>query len=138
MKVTHLGFEFNLMSMEVHLPPNKKLCALRAVHYLLTTHSVTFAALEEVLGFLSHCCQVIPLGRPYSGGSSHSYAETKDNHSSGPASHQRRKKTLIGGCIFYVRGPLFQSSAYCTLTMMLLWMQVALGNWWSVQSLDIL
>ena len=49
----------------VRLPHNKKLRALRAVHHLLTAHSVTYAALEEVLGFLSHCCQVIPLGRPF-------------------------------------------------------------------------
>src|SRR5579859_1938078 len=63
--VTHLGFEFDSMNMEVRLPPNKKLRALRAVQQLMTAKSVSFSALEEVLGFLSHCCQVVPLGRPF-------------------------------------------------------------------------
>jgi hypothetical protein len=63
--VTHLGFEFDSVNMEVRLPPNKKLRALRAVHQLLNASSVSFSALEEALGFLSHCCQVVPLGRPF-------------------------------------------------------------------------
>ncbi len=63
--VTHLGFEFDSMNMEVRLPSNKKLRALRAVQHLMNASSVSFAALEEVLGFLSHCCQVVPLGRPF-------------------------------------------------------------------------
>jgi hypothetical protein len=63
--VTHLGFEFDSMNMEVRLPRNKHLRALRAVEHLISTPSVSFAALEEVLGFLSHCCQVVPLGRPF-------------------------------------------------------------------------
>jgi hypothetical protein len=63
--VTHLGFEFDSMNMEVRLPPNKKLRALRAVQHLMNASSVSFGALEEVLGFLSHCCQVVPLGRPF-------------------------------------------------------------------------
>ena len=63
--VTHLGFEFDSVNMEVRLPPNKKLRALRAVQHLMLANSVSFSALEEVLGFLSHCCQVVPLGRPF-------------------------------------------------------------------------
>ena len=60
--VTYLGFEFDSMNMEVRLPPNKKLHALCAVQHLMTAKSVSFSALEEVLSFLSHCCQVVPLG----------------------------------------------------------------------------
>jgi len=61
--VIHLGFEFDSINMEVRLPINKKLRALRAVEYIANASSISLASLEEVLGFLSHCCQVIPLGR---------------------------------------------------------------------------
>ena len=63
--VTHLGFEFDSLNMEVRLPLNKKLRALAAVQHLVTARSVSVASLEEVLDFLSHCCQVVPLGRPF-------------------------------------------------------------------------
>src|SRR5947207_13686529 len=63
--VTHLGFEFDSMRMEVHLPPNKKLRALTATQALLEAKTVMTATLDETLGFLSHCSQVIPLGRPF-------------------------------------------------------------------------
>jgi hypothetical protein len=63
--VTHLGFQFDSTKMEVRLPPNKQRRALQAVDTLLLKKSVTQSTLEEILGFLSHCCQVIPLGRPF-------------------------------------------------------------------------
>ena len=63
--VTHLGFELDSQNMEVRLPRNKKLRALKAVYTIATASSVSFAVLEEALGFLSHCCQVVPLGRPF-------------------------------------------------------------------------
>ena len=63
--VTHLGFEFDSINMEVRLPLNKKLRALRAVEHIANASSISVASLEEVLGFLSHCCQVVPLGRPF-------------------------------------------------------------------------
>ena len=63
--VTHLGFEFDSQKMEVRLPPNKLLRAKFEVATLLTRKSISQAKLEEVLGFLSHCCQVVPLGRPF-------------------------------------------------------------------------
>ena len=63
--VTHLGFEFDSINMEVRLPVNKKLRALRAVEHIANASSVAVASLKEVLGFLSHCCQVVPLGRPF-------------------------------------------------------------------------
>lgn len=63
--VSQLGFEFDSINMEVRLPPTKKLRALRAVHRLLNTSSFSYSALEEALGFLSHCFQVVPLGRPF-------------------------------------------------------------------------
>ena len=63
--VTHLGFEFDSMKMEVRLPLNKKLRALTATQALLEAKTVTTATLDETLGFLSHCSQVVPLGRPF-------------------------------------------------------------------------
>ena len=63
--VIHLGFEFDSINMEVRLPANKKTRALKSVQSLLSTKHVTFSDLEHSLGFLSHCCQVVPLGRPF-------------------------------------------------------------------------
>jgi len=63
--VIHLGFEFNSNTMEVTLPPNKKQRAVDAVNFLLSSSSVSFSVLQNTLGFLSHCCQVVPLGRPF-------------------------------------------------------------------------
>ena len=63
--VTHLGFELDSNAMEVRLPQNKRLRALKAVNDLQKAHTVTHVSLEETLGFLSHCCTVVPLGRPF-------------------------------------------------------------------------
>ena len=63
--VTHLGFEFDTLKMEVRLPINKKLRALQATQALLEANTVSVTSLDETLGFLSHCCQVVPLGRPF-------------------------------------------------------------------------
>ena len=65
MTVTHLGFELDSENMEVRLPLNKKLRALHAIQALTTSSSVSLRELDETLGFLSHCCQVVPLGRPF-------------------------------------------------------------------------
>ena len=63
--VVHLGFEFDSVKLQVTLPPNKKQRALDAVELLLSTSTISLTALESTLGFLSHCCQVVPLGRPF-------------------------------------------------------------------------
>ena len=63
--VTHLGFEFNTIKMEVRLPFNKKLRALQVTQALLEANTVSVTSLNETLGFLSHCCQVVPLGRQF-------------------------------------------------------------------------
>lgn len=64
-RVTHLGFVIDSIKMQVSLPPNKLLRAQTAVASLLKHKSVSQNSLEETLGFLSHCCQVVPLGRPF-------------------------------------------------------------------------
>jgi hypothetical protein len=63
--VTHLGFELDSIKMEMRLPQNKKLRALQATQALLEAKTITIIALDETLGFLSHYCQVVPLGRPF-------------------------------------------------------------------------
>ena len=63
--VTHLGFQIDSNLMEVRLPPNKHARVVRAVSELASRKHVPQASFEETLGFLSHCCQVIPLGRPF-------------------------------------------------------------------------
>jgi len=63
--VIHLGFEFDSVKMQVTLPSSKKQRALDAVESLLSSSTISVTALESALGFLSHCCQVVPLGRPF-------------------------------------------------------------------------
>jgi len=63
--IVHLGFEFDSIKMQVTLPPNKKQRAVDVVELLLSASSVSISALESTLGFLSHCCQVVTLGRPF-------------------------------------------------------------------------
>ena len=63
--VTHLGFQFDSTSMEVRLPTSKYARAVRAVSELAARKSASFSFFEETLGFLSHCCQVVSLGRPF-------------------------------------------------------------------------
>ena len=63
--ITHLGFEFDTLKMEVRLPAHKKLRAFQATQALIKANTVSVTLLEETLGFLSHCCQVVPLGKPF-------------------------------------------------------------------------
>src|SRR5213078_3456709 len=63
--VMHLGFEIDSNAMEVRLSQNKRDRAIKAINTLTLKNSVTFGQVDELLGFLSHCCQVIPLGRPF-------------------------------------------------------------------------
>jgi Reverse transcriptase (RNA-dependent DNA polymerase) len=63
--VTHLGFGFDTIQMEVRLPPNKKQRAIREVEHFLNSPRISSAELDSTLGFLSHCCKAVPLGRPF-------------------------------------------------------------------------
>lgn len=60
--VTHLGFEFDSLKMEIRLPRHKHSHVLHTVTDLLKAKSIAYSMLDEALGFLSHCCQVILLG----------------------------------------------------------------------------
>jgi hypothetical protein len=63
--VSHLGFELDSTEMQVRLPANKRQRAVQIVQSLLKMKSAHYTTLEQALGFLSHCCQVVPLGRPF-------------------------------------------------------------------------
>jgi len=63
--VDFLGLEIDTIAMEARLPPDKHKRALSIVADTLQRKSISFHALEQLLGFLSFCCVVIPLGRPF-------------------------------------------------------------------------
>ena len=106
--VTHLGFEFDSLKMQIRLPANKKQRALQAVRALLNAKSVSPAFLDEALGFLAHCCQVVPLGRPFLRNVFAHFAGQKSQHVY--IYHRQRKRTSNGGSHFCRHGlqlPLF-------------------------------
>jgi hypothetical protein len=51
--------------MVAHLPKDKHDGATNGVQQILTAGAVTHRTLEKLLGFLSFCARVIPLGRPF-------------------------------------------------------------------------
>ena len=63
--VDFTGIELDTHLMEARLPKDKHDRALRGVERLLHTDAVTHRTLEKLLGFLSFCAKVIPLGRPF-------------------------------------------------------------------------
>src|SRR5271169_56840 len=64
--VDYLGLILDSDKMEARLPPNKKDRVISEVTYLLAKKSpVTWANLQSVLGFLTFCTRVFPLGRPF-------------------------------------------------------------------------
>ena len=63
--VDFTGIELDSDRMEARLPKDKHNRAIMGVQKLLTSGSVTHRTLENLLGFLSFCAKVIPLGRPF-------------------------------------------------------------------------
>src|SRR5256714_883582 len=61
-KVNHLGFEINSITMTATLPDSKRQRALDEVTHVISSKSVSAVSLERLLGFLNHCCEVVPLG----------------------------------------------------------------------------
>jgi Reverse transcriptase (RNA-dependent DNA polymerase) len=64
-KCEFLGLEIDTDEMEARLPPDKHSRAITEVANLLGSRSTTFHQLEKTLGFLSFCCQILPLLRPF-------------------------------------------------------------------------
>jgi hypothetical protein len=63
--VDFTGIELDSDQMVARLPKDKHDRATLAVQQLLSTTAVTHRTLEKLLGFLSFCAKVIPLGRPF-------------------------------------------------------------------------
>jgi hypothetical protein len=64
--VDYLGILIDSDRMEARLPPNKKDRVLAEVNRLLRQKSgITRRDLQSVLGFLTFCTRVFPLGRPF-------------------------------------------------------------------------
>ncbi len=64
-QVSFLGIELDSYAMEARLPKDKLDRALSNVHQLLIKGAASHRSLEKLLGFLSFCARVIPLGRPF-------------------------------------------------------------------------
>lgn len=64
-RVSHLGFEIDSISMTATLPENKRNRAIELLTSLMARKSAPASSLEQVLGFLNHCCEVVPIGRPF-------------------------------------------------------------------------
>ena len=63
--VDFTGIELDTDKLEARLPKDKYDRALKAVTDALTTGTTSHKALESLLGYLSFCARVIPLGRPF-------------------------------------------------------------------------
>lgn len=63
--VDYLGITIDSEKMEARLPPNKKDRVLREVTALLRKKTVGQGDLQSILGFLTFCTRVFPLGRPF-------------------------------------------------------------------------
>lgn len=57
------GLEIDIMVTQARLPKDKHHRVFEKVFYLMEELSVPFYKLEKLLGFLSFCCSVVPLGR---------------------------------------------------------------------------
>jgi Reverse transcriptase (RNA-dependent DNA polymerase) len=64
-RVTHLGLTIDTAAMEASLPLNKRNRAITLVQDSLQRPWLSRGRLDELLGFLGHCCQVMPIGRPF-------------------------------------------------------------------------
>jgi hypothetical protein len=63
--VDFTGIELDSDCMVARLPKDKHDRAIAGVQRLLTVSAVTHRTLEKLLGFLSFCAKVVPLGRPF-------------------------------------------------------------------------
>jgi Reverse transcriptase (RNA-dependent DNA polymerase) len=64
-RVNHFGFEVDTVSVTATLSENKRNRAIKLLSSLINRKAVAATTLEHLLGFLSHCCEVVPVGRPF-------------------------------------------------------------------------
>ena len=63
--VDFLGIELDSDKMEARLPKDKHVRAIKTVLSALAAGKSTYKDLESLVGFLSFCARVVPLGRPF-------------------------------------------------------------------------
>jgi len=63
--VDFLGIELDSDKLEARLPKDKQERAIKAVTKALVSKSTSHKTLESLLGYLSFCARVVPLGRPF-------------------------------------------------------------------------
>ena len=64
-RVTHLGLTIDTAVMEASLPPTKRNRTIALLQDSLQRSWLSRGRLDELLGFLGHCCQVMPIGHPF-------------------------------------------------------------------------
>ena len=63
--VDYIGIELDTDKLEARLPKDKHDRAIQAVSEALARGTTTHKSLESLLGYLSFCARVVPLGRPF-------------------------------------------------------------------------
>jgi hypothetical protein len=59
------GIELDTLAMEARLPPAKLQKATELVEHALKKGTLSLQELQSLIGFLSFCCKVVPLGRSF-------------------------------------------------------------------------
>jgi hypothetical protein len=59
------GIELDTLAMEARLPPAKLHKAIELVEHALKKGKLNLLELQSLIGFLSFCCKVVPLGRSF-------------------------------------------------------------------------
>jgi hypothetical protein len=59
------GIELDTLAMEARLPPAKLQKATELVEHALKKGKLSLPELQSLIGFLSFCCKVVPLGRSF-------------------------------------------------------------------------
>src|SRR5271154_2526023 len=65
MSIIHFDLKIDFKSMQASLSKNKRLRAIAFVKKIIFKRVTSFSNLEELLKFLNHCCQVVPLDRSF-------------------------------------------------------------------------
>jgi Reverse transcriptase (RNA-dependent DNA polymerase) len=63
--VNHLEFEVDTVTMTVTLSENKRNRAIKLLYTVIAQKTISANMLKNLLGFLNHCSEVVPVGRPF-------------------------------------------------------------------------
>ena len=64
-RVNHLGFEVDTVTMTATLSENKRNRAIKLLYTVIARKTISANTLENLLGFLNYCSEVVPVGRPF-------------------------------------------------------------------------